>query len=461
MIPVVTPEEMAAIDRAAPEPVDVLIARAGAAVAWAARELMGGVYGRRVVVLAGKGNNGNDGRHAATRLRRWGVRTRIVEVADAPPRLPVADLVVDAAFGTGFRGEYRAPDPGPSPVLAVDIPSGVDGLTGAVAERVMTAVRTVTFAALKPGLLLAPGSLHTGDIDVADIGLDTSDTATWLVEGGDVGGWLPARATTAHKWQQAVLVVAGSPGMTGAAHLAAGAALRAGAGYVRLAVPGHGPGAGPIEAVGVALPAEGWEAAALDGIDRFGSLAVGPGLGRADSTMASLRRLVADAPVPVVVDGDGLVALGEGAAEVVGQRSQPTVLTPHDGEFAALAGAPPEDDRIGSARRLADRTGAVVLLKGPLTVVAEPGGRALLAGAGGPRLATAGTGDVLTGIIAAFLAGGVPAAEAAVAGAYVHGAAGNLGSRRGLVAGDLVDLLPAVLSQLPEARCPIRPSVTS
>ena len=450
MIPVVTPEEMAAVDRSAPVPVDVLVRRAGGAVAWAARELLGGVYGRRVVVLAGKGNNGNDGREAARRLRRWGVGVTVVEVAGASPSLPRADLVIDAAYGTGFRGEYRAPDVGGAPVLAVDIPSGVDGLTGASAEGVLPAVRTVTFAALKPGLLLSPGAAYTGDIDVADIDLDTSAATTWLVEGSDVGGWLPSRPPATHKWRQAVWVVAGSPGMTGAATLVAGAALRAGAGYARVGVPGGGADAGPLEAVGVPLPDEGFDAEVLADLDRFGALAVGPGLGRAGATAAAVRTLVARAPVPVVVDGDGLAALAGADPALLAGRRAPTVLTPHDGEFARLAGSPPGADRLAAARALAARLGAVVLLKGPLTVVAEPGGRVLLAGTGDARLATAGTGDVLTGVIAAFLAAGVPAPEAAAAAAYVHGVAGNLGFPRGLVAGDLVALLPAVLSELPE-----------
>ena len=157
MIPIVTPEEMAAIDAASPEAVEVLIDRAGAAVARAAIDLLGGTYGKRIVVLAGKGNNGADGRAAAGRLRRRGAHVDIVDAASAPERLAPADLVIDAAYGTGFHGEHHAPDPGAAPVLAVDIPSGVSGLTGAVGGRALAAARTVTFAALKPGLLLEPG----------------------------------------------------------------------------------------------------------------------------------------------------------------------------------------------------------------------------------------------------------------------------------------------------------------
>ena len=162
LLPVVTPEEMAAIDAAAPEPTDELIARAGAALAAEARRMLGGTYGRRVVVVAGKGNNGADGRAAAERLRAWGVRVEVLDAADGMGALPAADLVVDAAYGTGFRGAYRAPDAGGAPVLACDIPSGVDGLTGAAAPDAVVADRTITFAALKPGLVLEPGRSLAG-----------------------------------------------------------------------------------------------------------------------------------------------------------------------------------------------------------------------------------------------------------------------------------------------------------
>ena len=191
MIPVVTPEEMGAIDAAAPEPVDVLIGRAGAAVAQAAIDLLGGTYGRRVVIVAGKGNNGNDGRDAAARLERRGVRVQVIPADLAPAALPPADLVIDAAYGTGFRGTYEAPDPGDAPVLAVDVPSGVDGLTGVASGRPLRAVRTVTFAALKPGLLFHDGLVLAGDVHTADIGLDVSSATVHQIEASDVAAWLP------------------------------------------------------------------------------------------------------------------------------------------------------------------------------------------------------------------------------------------------------------------------------
>ncbi|MDP8987967.1 MAG: bifunctional ADP-dependent NAD(P)H-hydrate dehydratase/NAD(P)H-hydrate epimerase, partial [Actinomycetota bacterium] len=238
MIPVVTPEEMAAVDAAAPEPVGILVRRAGGAVARAAVQALGGAYGRRVVVVAGKGNNGADGREAARRLRRAGARVTVLDAGGDHTEVPPCDLVIDAAYGTGFRGDWRPPHPRGAPVLAVDIPSGVDGRTGEASPEVLAAVRTVTFAALKPGLLLGRGPDLAGEVVVADIGLDVGRAKAGLVTDGDVGGWLPSRPRQTHKWRSAVWVVAGSPGMSGAATLAARGALRAGAGYVRLSTPG-------------------------------------------------------------------------------------------------------------------------------------------------------------------------------------------------------------------------------
>ncbi|MDP9070007.1 MAG: NAD(P)H-hydrate dehydratase [Actinomycetota bacterium] len=444
MIPVVTPDEMKAVDQAAPEPTEVLVRRAGASVARAALRLLGGGYGRRVVVVAGKGNNGADGRAAAERLRRRGARVVVIPAAEAPARVPPCHLVVDAAYGTGLHGDYRAPDPAGAPVVAVDIPSGVDGLTGQAGDGAVSATATVTFAALKPGLLLGDGPGRAGGVEVVDIGLDVSGARTHLVEDADVRDRLPQRPREAHKWQTAVFVVAGSPGMMGAPVLASRAAMRAGAGYVQLGVPGapleHLPAGS--EVVGVALPREGWAAEVLRQAGRAKALVVGPGLGRAEGTLGEVRRLLEGSPVPVVVDGDGLAAL-HGAQPLQSRR---VVLTPHDGEFERLAGAEPGPDRIGDTRALAADTGAVVLLKGPTTVVAGPGGDVFLSTSGSPRLATAGTGDVLCGVIAAFVAQGTGALWGAALGAHAHGAAAALGPSRGLVAGDLVDLVAAWLS---------------
>lgn len=453
MEPIVTPEEMAAIDAAAPEPVDELIERAGAAVARTALRLLGGAYGKRVVVVAGKGNNGADGRAAARRLAARGVRCTVVDAAAAPAVLPAADLVIDSAYGTGFRGTYDAPRvAGEAPVLAVDVPSGVSGATGQAAGRPMRATRTITFAALKPGLLLGDGPELAGTIEVADIGLDTAGATAWRVTAADVAAWLPEPARSLHKWQVAAWLVAGSPGMTGAARLAAASALRAGAGYLRLSVPGAGTGVdAPVEAVVVELPTAGWADVVVDGLERFDALAVGPGLGADEGTAEEVRRLVAGARIPTVVDGDGLRALGAAAGPTIagrGSGAAAVVLTPHDGEFAALDGAPPGVDRFGAVRGLAAVTGAVVLLKGPTTLVASPDGNVLACTAGDARLATAGSGDVLTGLILGLLARGLDPARAAAAAAFLHGVAGDLAWRRGLVAGDLVDHLPAAFAEV-------------
>ena len=450
MIPVLTPEEMKAVDRSAPEPVEVLVDRAGSAVARAAVAMMGGTYGRRVVVVAGKGNNGADGRVAADRLRRRGVRVAVVDAADQPDRLPPADLVIDAAFGTGFRGEYRAPDPAGAPVLAVDIPSGVDGLTGEACDGATRAAATVTFAALKPGLLLHAGFEHAGKVSVADIGLDVSRSTIGVVEADDVAAWLPTRSRDSHKWKSGVWLVAGSPGMTGAADMAARGATRSGASTVRLGVPGEPPRPRYAEVIGKPLPAEGWDDDVVADVERVKAVVLGPGLGRAEATVAAVRRLVARAEVPMVLDADALFALGllGDPVRFLRHRSAPTVLTPHDGEFSRLAGCPPGPRRISAARHLAFTTGAVVLLKGSTTIVADPAGDVLLTTAGDARLATAGTGDVLAGVVGAFVAQGVVPLRAAAAAAFVHGTAAGLGWRRGLVAADLLDLLPAAFDAI-------------
>ncbi|HEV7720572.1 MAG TPA: NAD(P)H-hydrate dehydratase, partial [Iamia sp.] len=384
------------------------------------------------------------------RLRARGVRVVELDAAapDGPPIVPACDLVIDAAYGTGFRGSFAAPTVARgTPVLAVDIPSGISGLTGEAPGRPLRADRTVTFAALKPGLLLRDGPDLAGDVHLADIGLDTGRARTHVVERADLSAWLPDRAHDAHKWQAACWIVAGSPGMTGAAHLSATGAQRAGAGYVRLSTPGleRDPGA-PTEVVGIELPAEGWADDVLAGVDRIAALGVGPGLGRGDASAEAVRTLVAatDRP-PIVVDGDGLSALAD--EDPVGDVP-PVVLTPHDGELARLGADVDAPDRIAEVRALAARRGVVVLAKGSTTVLAAPDGRVLLATAGDARLATAGTGDVLTGVLAALLAQGLGPLEAAAAAAHLHGRAGALAWRRGLVASDVAAHLPEALAEI-------------
>ncbi len=488
MIPVLTPAEMAGVDRQAPEPVDVLVGRAGAAVARRAARLLGGTYAKNVTVVAGKGNNGADGRLAAKLLSANGARVNVLEAAALAggSALPPSELVIDAAYGTGLERPYSPPDPGRAPVLAVDIPSGLSGLTGEVLDRggAMAAVVTVTFASWKPGLLLGAGPTLAGDVELADIGLGQLVDAIakcWLVEDRDVVRLLPRRPREAHKWLTALHVVAGSPGMTGAPWFVSRAALRAGAGYVLLSMPGVEPTVlPPSEIVHAPVPASGWHSQVLNGLDRVKALVVGPGLGHTAGAGGEpglpggeVGALVAAAPVPVVIDADGLNAIGslEALGVIVAKRSQPTVITPHVGEFTRLAGKPPGPDHIAAAREAAARSGAIVLLKGSTTVVASPDGSAGgagPAGSGGPggsdaqgsnagsvlisasgdsRLATAGTGDVLSGVIGAFIARGVPAFEAAALAAHVHGRAALAGYAEGLVAGDLPDLVAGWLSR--------------
>lgn len=520
-IPVVTPEEMTAIDEAAiaelsyehPKPLGVLISRAGEALAAKARQMLtercGQCYGCRVLVLAGKGNNGKDGQEAARRLRSWGTQVLVVDPADRltanselPKSFQPVDLIIDAAYGTGLSRPYELPEfieslPQDIPVLAVDIPSGVCGLTGQVLGEALPATATVTFGAYKPGLLFGEGKTLSGKVEVAGIGLDPSSAKTHLLATDSLTALLPKRDANAHKWNAACWVVGGSPGMTGAPALAASAAYRAGAGYVRVSTPAAtaaiSPGPAEIgavppsanqpavsevrEAVGFALPAQRWCEAVLQASSKFHSLVVGPGLTACEETRQSVQQLLASDAVlsgrlAVVIDGGALEALGQELLEtplktallktapqqtaappndVQAQQSfagPQVVLTPHDREYAYLSGSPPEADRIKASRELAAATGAVVLLKGPTTVVSHPDGSVLLSAAGDQRLATAGTGDVLAGIIGALLAQGLDAFHAAALGAELHGRAARLGSANGLLASDICDLLPQALQKL-------------
>lgn len=460
---------------------------------------MGGAYGRRVVVVCGKGNNGGDGFVAARYLAHRGVLCRVVMMADpealegdaldafgkmrsaglaARPydrelldrELDRADLAVDAMLGTGFTGALRGPmaeaaallNASGVPVLAVDIPSGVDGETGAVPGEAVRAARTVTLAALKSGLLLPPGVHHTGDVEVVDIGIPRAmmEAHLQLADPGDLGRALPPRTLTSNKRRAGrVLVLAGSAGMAGAAALTASGALRAGAGLVRAAVPE------PVRAevasqvveslsTGLAATAAGTfsveaVAAAVELAKQNQSVALGPGLSKEEETMSFVRGVLDRVEQPVVLDADGLTAF-EGNPEGLKTRTAPTLLTPHAGELGRLLGCPPsqiEADRPAAAREAAARSGATVLLKGYRTLVAGPDGDAVMVDAGGPVLATGGTGDVLTGVIAA-LATRIDPFTATWAGACLHGAAGDMLAEwmgdSGVVASDLLKALPLV-----------------
>lgn len=456
MIPVVGPDEMRVIDAASPLSHDELVERAGAAVAGAALRMLGGAYGRVVVVLAGPGSNGADGRVAARLLAARGVRVTVVDIrrdravpASIDTRSPSpVDLVIDAVYGTGFRDSWQPPDVGEVPVLAVDIPSGVDARTGEVRGGVLPATRTITFAALKPGHVFGEGRRVCGAVEVVApvaLGLDPARVAAasvQVLEPSDAAEWRPRRPADAHKWRSAVRVVAGSPGMPGAAALVCAAALRTGAGMVHVSSP-HGVLAGlPVEVVQADATAD------LD-LGRFGAMVVGPGLGRSDATRQEVDRALAAAArsgTPTVLDGDALWAIAErGHRSLLGAH---VVLTPHDGEFARLAGAPVGSDRIAAVRELAGRLGCTVASKGPATVIAAPTGEVLVSMSGDERLATAGTGDVLAGVIGALLATGLDPWRGAAVGAWAHGASGAFAPRHGMMASDLIGALPRVWDML-------------
>jgi len=348
----------------------------------------------------------------------------------------------------------------------VDIPSGVDGETGAVSGQAVSADVTVTFGALKPGVVFHPGADRAGSVEVADIGFppDLVRSDLWLVEAEDAASLIRPRPPDGHKRTSgAVLVLAGSRAMTGAAILAASAAYRAGAGLVTLAVP---QGILPVvesaltEATFLPLPeteqgtvaAEAW-GAVQEQLGSVGALAVGPGLTTDASTAGLVRRVVAESPVPLVVDADGLNAFA-GQGPLLAERASDAVITPHPAEFGRLTGLSAGEvmeDRVGHARKAASEFRCAVLLKGSRTVVAEAGGRARVNPTGGPYLATGGTGDVLTGAIAGLMAGGIPPADAAVLGAFVHGLAGRMAAEQlgtGTVASDVLERLPLALRGL-------------
>ncbi len=430
-----------------PDSIPELMERAGAAVANEAMRAFPAA--RSFACVCGKGSNGGDGRVAARVLREAG------HAADEThDRLDEYDVVVDALFGTGFTGTPR-PDAADvidrinasrRRVVAVDVPSGVDASSGEVAGPAVEADLTVTFHAPKVGLAVAPGRFHAGQVVVVDIGLEGTSTSIRralpsLLE------VVPRRSARDTKYTSgAVLVIGGRPGTTSAACLAAMAALRADAGYATLAVPAEAlPAAEALALEPVKLAWSDADAAEVleEASQRATALALGPGLGRSDVRRSLVRHLLEAIDLPAVVDADGLFGLDPV------ERSAPTVLTPHAGELARMLGRDSAwvgAHRLEAARTAAERFGAIVLLKGADTLVASPDGPVIVCDAGPPSLATAGTGDVLTGVVASFLSKGLDGATAAAAAAVAHGLAARLVPQQaGLVAGDLLDALPAAL----------------
>jgi NAD(P)H-hydrate epimerase len=440
--------------------------------------MLGGTYGRRVVIVCGKGNNGADGRVAARVLRSRGLGVDEIGLDSfAEPEftraLARADLAIDAMYGTGFRGELEGGAAvvaallaeSEVPVLAVDIPSGVQGSTGAIDGAAVRADETICFAALKPGLLFEPGRSHTGRVEVVDIGIVVGRSAVAVLDVDDLE--LSERAPEVHKWSSGCLVVGGSSGMAGAPILTGSAALRAGAGMVVCAVPGSAAATSVSghELVARALPATDGgsldeEAAAevLKEVARYRVVAIGPGLGRDPATQAAVRAIVGEADAPLVIDADALNAIAVDPSVLHARHAAgrpDVVLTPHAGEYERLAGRPVGDDRIAAARGLAEELHAIVLLKGPGTVIGTPWGAAVVNPTDGPALATAGSGDVLTGVIAGLIARGVAPFPAASTGAYVHGVAAEVApDAPDIVASDLVAALPRTLRELRIRRDP-------
>ncbi|MGH2888601.1 MAG: NAD(P)H-hydrate dehydratase [Solirubrobacteraceae bacterium] len=447
-----------------------------------------------IAVVVGSGNNGGDGLVAARLLRERGREVRVLLTGPeerlrgdaranldrlpgdpartlAPGALGGAAAVIDAILGTGFSGDPREPAAGAieavnaaadtgAAVIACDVPSGVDASTGEVAGAAVRARATATFAAGKPGLWISPGRDHTGDVVVIDIGIPPGapvTPTTGLID-GVVLERIPRRGRDSTKFAAgAVLVCGGSTGLTGAPCLASEAAMRAGAGYVTVLVPASLNVVFEqrlVEVMSVSLPDAGGSLtpagvdAVLERAGRAGALVLGPGLGREQASLEFARMLAARVPIPLLLDADGLNAHA-GALESLAGRPAPTVLTPHAGELGRLLGIDSAEvaaRRLALARRAAELAGAIVVLKGDDTIITAPGGTAAVSRGASSALATAGTGDVLSGVIGAFLSKGVEPLTAACAGVLVHATAGRLAAEtigpEGVIASDVIELLP-------------------
>jgi len=502
LTPLPDAESMQAVDRWVIEERGVasleLMERAGAGVARAVERVSAD---GPVAVVCGKGNNGGDGLVVARLLRQAGREVEVLctsppeefsgdalenlERLEGDPPLALSaqeastlaeilervTVIVDALLGTGFEGEPRGAvvqaidllNEAGAPVVSVDVPSGVDASTGVVRGRAVCAAVTVTFHAAKPGLWIRPGKAHAGSVETIDIGIPRG--APGAAEVGllerSVLDTLPHRGAASTKFSSGhVLVAGGSRGLTGAPRMCAHASMRAGAGYVTACVPASLQEilatAGPEEMMtrGLAEDADGLTAEAVVEVLRELkpeiALALGPGLGRSDGAFAFARALARQAAVALVLDADGLNAHAGYLGELA-MRSAPTVLTPHAGELGRLLGIDSDEverERLKHARSAAALAGATVALKGDDTLIADPGGRVAVSPGGAPALATAGTGDVLTGVIAALLAQGLDPFRAAAAGVCLHAAAGREAARRegtaeGVVASDVIAALPA------------------
>ncbi len=439
-------------------PAGDLMLRAATALTSTCAQLLlghrGGVYGSSVVVLAGTGNNGGDALFSGSQLARRGAQVRVVPVGagmhesgaeearrrgcrvvtitEAMAAIDEADLVIDGMLGMGGKGGLREPaaalaeraTSSTALVVAVDLPSGVDADTGSAGDDAVWADVTVTFGLMKPGLILHPGAMHCGVVQLADIGLsdDAVVPSITSLENDDVAGLLPHPTPLDNKYSSGVVgIVAGSAEYPGAAVLSVGGAINAKPGMVRFL-------GSAADDVVRAWPSAVVSKGSIEDLGRVQAWGVGPGLGTDDRARQLLGEVLRES-APVVVDADGLTLLAK-SPELTRPRVAPTVLTPHAAEFARLApDLHVQQNPLTAVRTLAARLRCTVLLKGATTIIADADGQVRLNVTGTPWLATGGTGDVLTGLIAALLAAGLGGLDAASVGAYVHGLAGRIATR--------------------------------
>jgi ADP-dependent NAD(P)H-hydrate dehydratase / NAD(P)H-hydrate epimerase len=511
---IVTAEQMREIDRRATDeyrvPSLLLMENAGIRTCEVAADLLEDLAGKRILIIAGKGNNGGDGFVAARHLSgagasvtvaiaadvdevkgdartnleivfRMGIRAlQIIQQGDLDDSLASCDLVIDALLGTGIKGPVTgiaaeiidAVNASGKPVVSVDLPSGVNADTGELAGPCVHATETVTLALPKIGVVTYPAAKYTGRLTVADIGIPDSlvermDLKLDLLTEDTIRQRLPVREPDSHKGTFGHLAVfAGSVGLTGAACLTSEAAARVGAGLVTLGCPWSLNDIFEVkltEAMTVPLPETPARSLAIDAVDpaltllkRCNSAAIGPGIGQDSGAVRFVRSILPKLEVPFVIDADGLNAVAK-TTDLFTQLKAPAVITPHPGEMARLMGtssAAVQSDRLKVAAEAAAKFGVVVVLKGAGTVIASPDGQAFINPTGSAGMASGGMGDVLTGAIGGFLAQGLSPLDAAICGVYLHGLAGQLAAAdigdAGLLASDLLPRLPLAIREVLE-----------